>query len=619
MPKSGRTAATALAFALALALAPAARATAENLFTKVDERSAGLDPAERRIRPERARVVLLDTYGLETLLTLAPDERSAPRGSDRVEILLPTPDGRSLRLRVVDSPIMEPALAAKFPEIRTFLLVDPADPAVAGRGDWTPHGFHAVVRTPRGRIYVDPYRPGDVEHYQVYRRADLAPPEEGFRCATAAEPIAPPDDRPGETPLAAIDLRTYRTAVAATGEYTIFHGGTVPAGMAAIVTAMNRVNEVYEHDVAIRMILVADNDLVVYTNPATDPYTNNSGPTMLGQNQANLDAVIGNANYDMGHVFSTGGGGVASLSVPCVTGSKARGVTGLSNPTGDPFYIDYVAHEMGHQWSGRHSFNGNAGACSGGNRDASSAYEPGSGSTIMAYAGICGSQNLQLNSDAYFHLVNLLQIQSYSRNGNGNGCAAIVPTGNLEPIVDAGADYTIPISTPFELFGSGSDPDGTIVGFGWEQYDLGPAGHPNTPSGNAPIFRSFDPVATPWRTFPKLEDLLDGTPTIGEILPTYARVMHFRLSARDDGTPAGANDWDDNVVTVVDSAGPFLVLSPDGPPDSWSGPGPHAVTWDEAGTASAPVSCATVDILLSTDAGQTFDVELAVNVANDGS
>jgi hypothetical protein len=215
--------------------------------------------------------------------------------------------------------------------------------------------------------------------------------------------------------------------------------------------------------------------------------------------------------------------------------------------------------------------------------------------------------------------VNLLQIQNYSRNGNGNTCAAIVPVGNLEPIADAGADYTIPISTPFELFGSGSDPDGTIVGFGWEQYDLGPAGHPNSPSGNAPIFRSFDPVATPWRTFPKLEDLLDGTPTIGEILPTYARVMHFRLSARDDGTPAGANDWDDNIVTVVDSAGPFLVLSPNGPGDAWSGPGPHAVTWDVAGTDAAPVACATVDVLLSTDAGLTFDVELAVNVANDGS
>jgi hypothetical protein len=604
------------ALVVTCAAAPgAARATTH--FVDVEAASAALDPAQRRIAPLRARLVRLDVGSFEALVAAAPGELAAPRGVDGAELLLPDPRGAWLRLRIIDSPILAPELAARYPEIRTFRLVDPSDSAVGGRADWTPHGFHAVVRTREGRFYVDPYRPGDVEHYQVYRRSDLAPPGGGFRCDTEAAPLAAAPEESPDEPLGGLDLRTYRTAVAATVEYTAFHGGTVPLGLAAIVTAMNRVNEVYEHDVAIRMILVANNDAVVYA-AEPDPYTNNSGGTMLGQNQSNLDTVIGNANYDIGHVFSTGGGGVASLNVPCVAGSKARGVTGLSSPTGDPFYIDYVAHEMGHQWGGRHSFNGNAGACSGGNRDGSTAYEPGSGSTIMAYAGICGAQDLQSNSDAYFHLANLIQIQNYSRSGNGNTCAALLPAGNQPPTADAGADRTIPAGTPFELTGSGADPDGAIASFVWEQYDLGPAGAPASPSGNAPIFRSFDPVPTPWRTFPKLEDLLDGTPTIGEILPTYARTLHFRLTTRDDGLPAGANAWDETAIGVVDTGAPFRVLSPDTSATVWNGSGPHSVAWDVAGTDAAPIACATVDILLSTDAGLTFPLDLAVNVANDG-
>lgn len=605
--------------ALAVLAAPVA-AQGVDPWTDVEEPESALADGERWIVPERARIVRLDGGALAALLAVTPSELEAPRGLEGVELVLPAVEGGSRRYRIVDSPVMAPELAARYPELRTFRLIDAEQPGFSGRGDWTPQGFHAVVRTASGTVYVDPLRVGDSEHHQVYYRADLRPrPDQRFVCEVEdleSELAELADAVASASPLVGLDLRTYRLALAATGEYTQFHGGTVPAGMAAIVTAVNRVNEVYERDVALRMVLVANNDLVVYTNGTTDPYTNNNGSAMLNENTTNLNAVIGVANYDIGHVFSTGGGGVATLNGPCGA-NKARGVTGLPSPIGDPFYIDYVAHEMGHQWGAAHTFNGNASSCSG-NRSAASAYEPGSGSTIMAYAGICGAQNLQSNSDAYFHRRSLDQMQTFSRTGTGNTCAAVVAVGNEPPVVEAGPAYTIPRSTPFALTGSATDPDGDPLTYCWEQWDLGPAGAPNSPSGDAPIFRSFDPTPSPTRLFPKLSDLLGNTQTIGEILPTYARTLNFRLTARDNVLPAGTNAFDSTSVAVDAASGPFLVTSPN-TALVWNGYGPHTVTWDVVGTDQSPVSCAAVDIRLSTDGGVNFDRLLDTGIPNQGT
>ncbi len=588
------------------------------LWTDVDD-SMLKSAVERDVAPKSYRTLALDKNLLGDVLRAAPFEsRVGVKGGEAV-LRLPLPDGGFGRFRIVESPIMAPELAARYPEISTFRGQGINDPAATLRFDLTPAGFHAMILSPSGTVYIDPYSRDETDYYVSYRKHDSLRRGEAFTCHVEDHRHALDYKSLGTAKaLSGSNLRTYRLAVAATGEYTAFHGGTVAQGQAAIVTAMNRVNGIYERDVAIRMVLVAGNDQLVYTNSGTDPYTNNSGSTMLGQNQSNIDSVIGSANYDIGHVFSTGGGGVASLGVPCVGGSKARGVTGQSSPTGDPFWVDYVAHEMGHQWGGNHTFNGSEGNCSGGNRNGSTAYEPGSGTTIQAYAGICGSQNIQNNSDDHFHGISLDEIISYSTTGNGDNCPVTTATGNGPPVVNAGASYTIPTGTPFELCGSATDPNSDPLTYGWEEFDLGAAGAPNSPSGNAPIFRSFSPQASPCRSFPQASDLVNNTQTIGELLPSYGRTMNFRLTARDNRSGGGGVADDSTTVTASSAGGPFLLTAPN-TAVTWSVGTSQNVTWNVAGTDLSPISCSAVDILLSTDGGTSYSVTLASGAANSGS
>ncbi len=594
------------------------------LWRDVDERS--FTPAgERWIVPQQYRVVELNAAALQGLLAAAPLEGTPAAAESDVVLALPLPEGGFGRFRIVQSPVMAPELAAKFPEISTYAGQGLDDPTATTRLDWTPAGFHAIIFGLSGTVYIDPFSRNDTTHYISYYARDFVPSpdkryEETLPFGADAEAMqAELAELVAEGVLAPTgsELRTYRLAMAATGEYTTFHGGTVPLGLAAIVTSVNRVTGIYEREVAVRMVLIANNDLIVYTNPSTDPYTNSNGVTMLSQNQSNLDAVIGNANYDFGHVFSTGGGGVASLGVICRAGVKARGVTGSSAPVGDPFDVDYVAHEIGHQFGGNHSFNGNAGSCAGGNRNGPTAYEPGSGSTIMAYAGICGAQNLQLNSDDYFHGVNLDEIVAYSTVGSGNGCPAVTDTGNDPPVVTLGlGGFTIPSQTPFTLTGSASDPNGDALTYNWEEFDLGPAGAPNNPL-SPPFLRSWPSMARPARTFPRLSDLVNISTVIGEVLPNVTRVLNFRLTARDNRLGGGGVDSANVSFNVTTAAGPFAVTAPN-TAVTWAGNSPQTVTWNVAGTTAAPVSCPTVDISLSTDGGFTYPIALALGVTNDG-
>jgi hypothetical protein len=600
-------------------------ASSDGVWQDTLERS--LNPAAQRdIVPQKYRTVSLDWSALQKILAAAPLETAVTAKSSRLVLTLPLPEGNYARFSVVEAPIMAPELAAKFPALKTYLGQSLDDATASVRFDTTPAGFHAMILSPYGRVFIDPYSRGDISHYISYRDSDFVAPADKvlFRQLNERVITDAPYDAGDQRLLAPSGtvLRTYRLAMAATGEYTQFQGGTVSAAMAAIVTSVNRVNAVYEREVAVRMVLVANNDQLVYTNAGTDPYTNDDGFAMLDENVATVNTKIGSANYDIGHVFSTGGGGVAGLGVVCgASTDKAAGVTGSPSPVNDAFDIDYVAHEIGHQFGGNHTFNGTSNACGGGNREGPAAYEPGSGSTIMAYAGICDTEDLQPHSDPYFHSKSFDEIVAFTTTGGGNSCAVQTSTGNSPPTVNAGQSFTIPRQTPFTLTGSASDPDGDPLTYNWEQYNLGAASTGatvNVDDGTRPIFRSFNATTSPSRTFPKLANILANTTTIGEVLPSTNRTLTFRLTARDNKGGGGGVNYSTVNIPVTTSSGPFVVTTADSAV-TWTGLSSQTITWNVANTTAAPVSCANVNILLSTDGGLTFPNTLASGTANDGS
>lgn len=586
-----------------------------------------------------AQPLTLDVAGLRAALATAPLETVA--GAAPLVLALPLPDGRTGRFAVREAPVMAPELAARFPAIKTYAGVGLDDAAASVRLDLTPRGFHAQVLTGNDRsFYIDPVAPSDALHYLGFYRRDMNRAAAGAPMTCGFEPTAD-ELKANETRVAAAvasgagtarltgaQLRTYRLALANTPEYAYTKGNTLLGVMAAEVATVNRVVGVYEKELAVRMVLVANNDQLVFlrgigTQPPT-PYTNANGSAMLAQNISNINALIGSANYDIGHVVSTGGGGVAGLGVVCGS-SKARGVTGLPNPVGDAFDIDFVAHEMGHQFSGNHPFNGNAGSCAGGNRNPNTAWEPGSGTTIMAYAGICGGANdLQPHSDAVFHTGNYQEMQAFI---SGTSCAASTATGNAVPVVTAPAGgKTLPIGTPFKLTASATDADNDELTYMWEEKDLGPQQAPNdaqVANSNVPLFRSFVPTTDPTRYFPQLVSLVNNTTVLGERLPTVTRALTFRCTARDNHVSPvgiiGGVDYSALVsLSTTSTAGPFLVTAPN-TAVSWTGGTTQTVTWDVANTTAAPVSCALVNLRLSLDGGLTYPVLLAANVANSGT
>ncbi|MCA9278964.1 MAG: hypothetical protein H6815_13385 [Phycisphaeraceae bacterium] len=570
--------------------------------------------ADAWIRPDAYAALSLDVQVMRDHLAKAPLETVGMPEDEKLLIVIPDPTGRLDAFRIVESPVMQPGLAAQLPDTHTFVGRSVTNGAAKLRMDITPLGFHAQVLAPGGNSwYVDPVSRDDTTHYASYYRNDLTPANP-MQCLVNSDPAAQPDwsgsEDPNDAPL--VVLRTYVVAMACTGEFTSYYGNATNA-LNGIVTGVNRITGIYERDFAVRLMLAANNNLVVYTNASTDPFNNNNPSQMLNANAGALNP-IGSANYDVGHALgNSNSGGIASLGCVC-TSAKAQGASCYTPPTGDPYWVDYVAHEMGHQFSANHNFNG--GSTCGGAGPASKLTEPGSGSTIMGYAGLCGSQNnLQSHSDDMFGYINIDEVKSFI-GSTGNSCATPTATGNNTPVVSPLTSYTIPIGTPFELTAVANDPDGDTLTYSWEGRDTGPTQNATLPdNGSSPLFRAFDPTTDPTRIIPKLQQLLNNTTMIGEKLPQLNRTMKMRVVVRDNNPAGGGTASADVNHIVTSSAGPFVVTNPN---SSATQSGTTLVTWSVANTNVSPVNATNVDIYLSTDGGVTFPTLLLASTPNDG-
>ena len=577
------------------------------------------------------RTTFLDLPNMRGILRDAPMEFT-PEGKDApVSLEIPMPDGTMESFAIVESPIMEAGLAAKYPGIKTFAGRSLTNPTSRIRLDYNNENFNAIILTTEGTILITPFADDLNDYYVSFRlkNVSLANHDHGFfTCEVHDEEIASPaildkdytinpeDDRV----LEVVDLQTYRYAVATTGEYSNGPGGgTMNSVMNNVATITNQLTAVFEVESAIRLIMIDNTDELFFFNASTDPYNNGDLPTMITQNQLEINNTIGTANYDLGHVYGTMSGGLASLASVCNDQLKARaGSAPFGSSSGAFFYLT-IAHEIGHQFNATHTFN----KCDD-NVTPATAYEPGAGYTLMSYAGAsdCSSQWNENQSSDYFHINSLVRIKEFSRNGNtGGSCDVAITVGNEAPTANIPIDggFFIPISTPFVLEGEATDPDDTNLTYCWEQYNLGPESMLGFPTGNAPAFRSYDPVTTPVRVFPRLVDLVDNISNPHEVLPTYNRDLNFRMTVRDNNTGAGATDFAEIAFKATNTAGPFVVMTPNTATTNWEVGDYVEVTWDVANTDNDIVNCQFVNISLSLDGGFTYPIDLCTGAFNDGS
>jgi len=588
-----------------------------------------------------------DEQGLRDFLALVPHELS---GDDSNTILLPMPDGSQTSYSIVESPIMEAGLAAKFPGIKTYKVRGIDDPGASGRVDISQKGFRAMLFTSQGRVFIDPDSSNFISNRYMSRLAGAEFSGDAFQCSTGQlvenQSIFPSSANRTVNRISG-SILIYRLAVSATAQYVAAVGGTKGAAMAEIVTAIIRVNEIYERDLGIRFILVNNNDDLIDDSKANSAFYDANGneisgagfidennekvPGLIDENPIWInntlgmgDPVVGQELYDIGHIFSTGGGGVARLRAVCGA-DKAGGVTGLTNPSGEIFYIDFVAHEIGHQFGAEHSFNGTTGSCSSNRSPVATHFEPGSGSTIMAYAGICGDENIQLASDATFHAKTIEQIDTFVGAGAAGSCntpVVIIPA-NTDPTANAGINQTIPLNTSFRLLGIGGDTDGDTLWYQWDQIDgAGTATSSTTLGddfGDNALFRSYLPQPTGVRDFPALGTQVALLPIDrSEALPCTSRIVNFRLTVRDNKSGQAT---DDISLTVDGTSGPFRITSFNTAQTIFT-TRPLIFNWDVANTNTGAVSCANVDVDLLTFSAdhKTYAVTpLLSNVVNNGN
>ena len=566
----------------------------------------------------------LDLKTMKKMLGTSPKRENINTTSNLI-ITLPNGEGKLENFKVYENSIMAPELAAKYPEIKSYMAVGIDNPNARAYFSYSPLGFKSMTLYPdQSAVFIEPVS-DDLISYSVYKKSDKKKAFQKFECNVIDEAVNMVQSNNNTTYLRGADdgkLRTFKLALSCTAEYAAYFGGTKAATLAAMNNSMTRINGVFEKDFGVRLILIANNDTLIYTNPTTDPYSDYAYKSnWKTENQTILTSIIGEANYDIGHLLGAGtvnSGDAGARGSIGIDNSKGRAYTcaNSTNNQGDAFDINYLAHEMGHQLGANHTFTYT-------NEGTIAQLEPGSGSTIMGYAGVT-IKDIQQYADAYFHSISIQQVTDIIKTKT---CATIILTGNAVPVANAGIDYTIPKGTPFMLKGTATDANSTdALTYSWEQLDLGNATTtvPSSVATTGPLFRSYNPSTSSTRYFPNMNTILaglsstQGSRIISETLPGVARTLNFRLTVRDNKIGGGANNTDDMIVTVDGVAGPFTIDSQN-TAISYPAGSTQTINWTVAGTNANGVNCANVDILLSTDGGQTFSTTLLAGTPNDGS
>ncbi|MGN7824123.1 reprolysin-like metallopeptidase [Chitinophaga sp. 22536] len=557
-------------------------------------------------------------------------------------ISLPNADGQIEQYEIREASNFEPALQARFPEIRAFSGKGITDKQATLKLSISPQGVQAMVfRTEKESEFIEPYS-ADHTVYTVFKKQAKTLP---WKCSTPEQKLATGiGHQVGTVARSTGDAKTLRLAQSVTAEYSNYFGATsasqVNLVLAAINATLTRCNGVYEKDLAIHLNLIAGVTNIIFYDPSTDPYSDASqgaGGAWNSELQNTLTTKIGAANYDIGHLFgaSGGGGNAGCIGCICVDNQKGSGFTSPADniPQGDNFDIDYVVHEVGHQLGANHTFSMS-------NEGTGVNVEPGSGITIMGYAGIT-SQDIAPHSIAFYHAASIAQIQA---NLAGKTCPVTTSISgtNATPVVNAGGNFTIPISTPFALTGSATDANpGDALTYSWEQNDnatssqTGSASVASATKATGPNWISYAPTTSPVRYFPKLATILAGGLVSGplpggdagantEALSSVSRTLKFRLTVRDNvpysstaPVTIGQTNFADATITVTNTSGPFAITAPN-TNVSWAGNSSQTVTWNVANTNTGAVSCANVKISISTDGGNTFST-LVASTPNDGS
>ncbi len=535
------------------------------------------------------------------------EDESAP-------VFLPKVTGGFDAFYIAETPVLHPELCKKYPRIKSFTGWNKGR-SVKARFSFSHNGLQVMLvdlATGKTSFIEKQSHTGDV--YQVFRqRTSIS--KVGFECKTEALGNANPS-KVSQNLIDDQTLRKFRIAVSATGEYTDHHGGTVVDALAAINATLTRVNEVFETDLGVTLELIPNNDLLIFTDEETDPY----GSNLNAEVQSTLTSIIGEANYDVGHLFhdDNDNGNAGFIGSVCFDNRKGSAFSSALEPEGDLFDLDYVAHELGHQFGANHTWSFES-------EGTGVQAEPASGTTIMGYAGIVEGNNVAPNGDDYFHYNSIEQISDYLQTVS---CAQTSALLNTPPVLIPLGDFTIPKGTAFVLTGNASDADnGDILTYNWEQIDDGVVtrdtfGPDNATGAN---FRSLTPTTNPSRYFPRLSRVVSGQlvetePEVNgtwETVSTIERELNFALTVRDNATGGGQVVSDFVKVNVSNNSGPFVVTSQTTNTIYEAG-SIQEITWDVANTNTAPINAAAVDIYLSTNGGETFPFLIADNVPNTG-